>query len=197
MAAVAPERSSLAYGPVVPEEHNSSRSITPRAIISSFQRGSPEVFLLPSSSSFTFSLSFFFFTLRSADARTRRGSPPIRVHAYAYLTPVGVAHTGCMNSARSRARIGDDVPVISCHFISPLFSNSPPRIATTSEPCLPANCEMLKSRDDRFLVHPVESAMRLCARARHTYIDIHTRKHAHTPCYNNGGFRELDRPNRY
>lgn len=47
VAAVAPERSSLAYGPVVPEEHNSSRSITPRAIISSFQRGSPEVFLPP------------------------------------------------------------------------------------------------------------------------------------------------------
>lgn len=47
VAAVAPsvrERSSLAYGPVVPEEHNSSRSITPRAIISSFQKPSPEVF---------------------------------------------------------------------------------------------------------------------------------------------------------
>lgn len=49
VAAVAPsvrERSSLAYGPVVPEEHNSSRSITPRAIISSFQKPSPEVFHL-------------------------------------------------------------------------------------------------------------------------------------------------------
>lgn len=31
------EWSSLAYGPVVPEKHNSSRSITPRAIISFFQ----------------------------------------------------------------------------------------------------------------------------------------------------------------
>lgn len=49
VAAVAPsvrERSSLAYGPVVPEEHNSSQSITPRAIISSFQKPSPKVFHL-------------------------------------------------------------------------------------------------------------------------------------------------------
>lgn len=97
VAAVAPERSSLAYGPVVPEEHNSSRSITPRAIISSFQRGSPEVFLLPSSS---FTFFFFFFALRSADARTRRESPPIRVRAYAYLT----AHMGCINSTLSRTQ---------------------------------------------------------------------------------------------
>lgn len=44
VVAVAPsvrERSSLAYGPVVPEEHNNPRSITPRAIISSFQKPSP------------------------------------------------------------------------------------------------------------------------------------------------------------
>lgn len=49
VAAVAPsvrERSSLAYGPVVPEEHNSSQSITPRAIIYSFQKPSPKVFHL-------------------------------------------------------------------------------------------------------------------------------------------------------
>lgn len=89
VAAVAPERSSLAYGPVVPEEHNSSRSITPRAIISSFQRDSPEVFLPPPPPSLSRPSSFSSFSrrhatlgpLRSADARTRRGSPPIRVHA--------------------------------------------------------------------------------------------------------------------
>jgi len=70
VAAVAPERSSLAYGPVVLEEHNSSRSITPRAIISSFQRDSPEVFLpLPPSSCSSSPSSFSTFSSSSPTPR--------------------------------------------------------------------------------------------------------------------------------
>lgn len=85
VAAVAPERSSLAYGPVVPEEHNSSRSITPRAIISSFQRGSPEVSLLPSSTFFF----FFFFSLLFVPPTHAHAAGPRRyayVRIYAYLS---------------------------------------------------------------------------------------------------------------
>lgn len=176
VAAVAPERSSLAYGPVVPEEHNSSRSITPRAIISSFQRGSSEVFLLH--------LPFFFLSLLFVPPTHAHVAGPRR-HAYVRTrTWRRCGSYGVNKSALPRTR----TRVKFRHFISSSWNlgrlsrrwyRMSERRVRSPEPCLAANCEMLKSRDDRLLVHPVYCSIRdtiVCGCGIHmyTYVCINT-----------------------